>query len=261
MKELFFAVLGTCTLLFSFCSNPEIKEFTATDENGVLYQYEVIVPLTNFVRIKPLATADQLTGEVVIPTTVTYDETRYVITQIAEQAFEGYTGITHVTLPETLNTIEEKAFRNCTSLSQINTPQPLSTIEEQAFENCVSLDEFSLDASISTLGESCFAGCSSLTDITLPSSLNSVSSRAFYGCTSVTNVFISSTINSIGEEAFAGCTSVTQMTSQAGMPPTAYANTFDGIDADIPVTVPMGGLNYYQTATGWNHFTNYSGVY
>ncbi len=261
MKTLTIAALGFCSLLFSLCSNPEIRKFNATSEEGVIYEYEVIVPLMNYVRVRPLTTADQLTGEVTIPSTIKYDGTRYVVTQIAAEAFEDYAGITRVTLPATISTIEEEAFRNCTALSQINTPQPLSTIEEQAFENCVSLTDFSFDASISTLGEECFAGCTSLTDITLPTSLNTISQRAFFGCTSVTNISLSSTINSIGAEAFAGCLNVEQMTCMAGMPPAASANSFNGIDSEIPVTVPMGGIDYYRTATGWNHFTNYNGVY
>ncbi len=261
MKTISFSILALCSLLFSFCSNPEISEFTATESNGVTYKYEVIVPLMNYVRVSPVTSANDLIGEVTIPSTVTYEGTRYVVTQIAEEAFEDYTGITEVVLPSTLTTIEEEAFKGCTSLAEINTPQPLSTIGESAFEGCISLIEFDFVASISTLGVSCFEACSSLNDITLPTSLNTIPSRAFYGCSAATSIFISSTVNNIGAEAFAGCSGVTSITSQAGMPPTANANTFDGIDASIPVTVPMGGLSFYQTATGWNHFYNFNGVY
>ncbi len=261
MKTISFTILALCTLLLSFCSNPEIKEFTATESNGVTYKYEVIVPLMNYVRVSPVTPASQLSGEVNIPATITYEGTRYVVTQIAEEAFEDYTLITEVELPATVTTIEEEAFKGCIALTEINTPQPLSTIGESAFEGCIALTEFDFVASISTLGVSCFEGCTSLDEIELPTSLNTIPSRAFYGCSAANTIFISSTVNTIGAQAFAGCTGVTSITCQAGMPPTANANTFDGIDASIPVTVPMGGLSFYQTATGWNHFYNFNGVY
>lgn len=261
MKTIIFGILGLCTLLFSFCSNPEISEFTATDDNGVTYEYEVVVPLMHYVRVSPVTTASQLTGTVVIPATVYYEGTRYVVTQIAEEAFEDYTGITEVVVPGTVTTIEEEAFKGCTSLTEINTPQPLSTIEASAFEGCSSLTDFNFVASISTLGVSCFEGCSSLEEIELPTSLNTIPTRAFYGCSDAESIFISSTVLTVGAEAFAGCTGVTEMTCMAGMPPTANANSFNNMNASIPVTVPMGGLNYYRTATGWSHFSNYTGVY
>ncbi len=248
-------------MLFSVCSNPGVSKFNATTEEGVEYEYEVVVPLTNFVRVKPVTSAEVLTGEVTIPSTVSYDGTTYVVSQIAAGAFEDYTGITEVTLPSTISTIENKAFRGCSALSEINTPQPLSTIGDYAFEGCGSLEEFSFDASISALGRSCFANCSSLVSIVLPTSLNTVPERAFYGCSSVGSIYIDRTVNAIGAEAFAGCSGVASMTCMAGMPPTAYANTFDGIDVNIPVTVAMGGLDFYRTATGWSRFVNYTGVY
>lgn len=261
MKTKIIVALSMLTFLFSNCASLELPKFAASTEDGITYEYEGIVPLTNFVRIRPITPSDQLTGEVTIPSTVSYEGTTYVVSQIAAQAFANYDGITKIVLPPTVSTIEAEAFRGCTMLSQINTPQPLSTIGDYAFEGCSSLAAFSFVASISTLGQCCFANCSSLGDISLPTSLNTIPYRAFYGCSNVSTIFIDATVNSIGAEAFAGCRSVIQITCKAGMPPTASANTFDLIDAEIPVTVPMGGLNYYATAIGWNHFVNFQGVY
>jgi len=254
-------LVGLCSVLFSFCSSLDVKKFTASTDEGVAYEYEVVVPLTNFVRIRPLVPADVLVGEVTLPTTVKYDGTNYVVSQIAAHAFENYTGITSMTLPSTISTIEDYAFKGCTSMESINTPQPLSTIGTSAFEDCIALRQFDFVASISKLGQSCFANCVSLTDITLPTSLNTIPNMAFYGCAGVKSIFIDATVNAIGANAFAGCTGVTEMTCKAGMPPTANANSFAGIDPNIPVTVPMGGLDFYRTAMGWSQFVNYYGVY
>lgn len=261
MKKLIFTTIVLCSMMVSGCSKLGVHYFTAATETGIVYEYEVIVPLMNYVRILPLATPSQLTGNVTIPTTVQYEDTYYIVSQIGSHAFENYSGITQITLPSTVTTIEDNAFRNCTGLSEINTPRPLSTIGNYAFANCSSLREFNFIASISTLGEGCFENCSSLSDLTLPTSLNNIPNRAFYGCRSIRSIYIDRTVLLIGAEAFAECTGVAEMTCMAGMPPTAFDNSFNGINSNIPITVPMGGLDFYVTATGWCNFTNYSGVY
>jgi len=255
-------ILAIVALLFTMasCSNPSITDFTVTD-NGIEYEYEVIVPLMNFVRIAPVTPANHLTGEVTLPSTVNYNGTNYVVSQIAESAFEGYTNITEVTLPATITTIEKKAFRGCTALSEINTPQPLSTIEAYAFENCTALEEFSLQASISTMGEGCFRNCSELEEVILPTSLNKLPAKAYEGCTGIETLYIDRVLLSIGSRAFAGCSGVTSFTCMTATPPTASADTFEGMDVNLTVNVPMANVEQYRVATGWNYFSDFVGVY
>ena len=89
--------LAFAALAMTNCSPLNITFFNATS-NGVEYKYEVIVPLTNFVRVTAITPADQLTGEVVIPSIVNYDGTNYVVSQIGKSAFEGYSSITEITI-------------------------------------------------------------------------------------------------------------------------------------------------------------------
>lgn len=251
-------VLALIALVMTNCSPLDLTTFNATT-NGVEYKYEVVVPLTNFVRVTAITPADQLTGEVVIPPTVKYDGTNYVVSQIGKSAFEGYSGITEMTIPSTISVIEEKAFRNCTALREINTPQPLSTIGDYAFEGCSSLESYSLQASISKLGEGCFRNCTSLTSLTFPTSLNNIPAKAFEECTALEEIYIDRNMLTIGEKAFFDCAAVTDFTCLTPTPPTASSNTFEGMDAGLPVTVPMANIEQYRTATGWSYFTNYQG--
>jgi len=247
-------------LAFTSCTFSTIDKFQAT-ANGVTYDVEVVVPLTNFARVTPLTEPGLLAGEVEIPSTVKYGRTTYVVSQIGKGAFEGYTRITDVTLPSTISVIEENAFKGCTSLVRINTPQPLSTIGNYAFENCTSLESFSLQASISTLGEGCFRNCKSLTDITFPTSLNNIPRYAFQGCTSLKSIYIDRTMLTIGEEAFAGCAGVTSFVCLSATPPSAGVNTFAGMNPELPIVVPMASVEQYYEAIGWNYFVNYQGKY
>ena len=251
-------VLALIALTMTNCSPLNLTTFNATT-NGVEYKYEVVVPLSNFVRVTAITPADQLTGEVVIPSTVNYDGTNYVVSQIGKSAFKGYSGITEMTIPSTVSVIEEKAFRNCTALREINTPQPLSSIGDYAFEGCSSLESYDLQASISKLGEGCFRNCTSLTSVTFPTSLNNIPAKAFEGCTALEEIYIDRNMLTIGEKTFFGCAAVTDFTCLTPTPPTASSNTFEGMDAGLPVTVPMANIEQYRTATGWSYFTNYQG--
>lgn len=258
MRTRIIAIMALFSMALAGCSPLNVWNFNSSS-NGVEYRYEVVVPMMNYVRITAVTPADQLTGEVVIPSTVNHDGTYYVVTQIGKSAFEGYTGITKITLPSTVSVIEEKAFKGCTALGEINTPQPLSTIEAYAFENCSSLTEFDIQASVSTLGEGCFRHCTALEHIIFPTSLNNIPDKAFEGCTSIDSITIDRTMLSIGAKAFSGCSGVTAFTCLTPTPPAAHANTFEGMNSGIPVTVPMANVSQYQAATGWSYFTNYQG--
>lgn len=283
-KSISLIVLLTAFVLsVSSCTKLNSGDTFTYNFEGVDYTCEVIVSKMKYVRISPVAGPESLSGSIVIPSKVKYKRKTFLVTQIAENAFNGYTSITSVELPSTLSAIEEGAFRGCTSLEKINTPQPLSTIGDNAFEGCESLTHFDLEASISTLGVACFKNCTSLTAIKFPSSFTEIPEEAFSGCTSLRELEFSSTImkigggafvnclgvktikmdrsvQSIGDSAFAGCSALTSMTCLTATPPSCYSSTFNGVP-DIIVTVPMASVGNYQQATGWNHFSEFEGVY
>lgn len=266
------------------CSKLHSGDTFTVATDSIDFQYEVIVSKMNYVRVSPVAGPNELTGDVVIPSQITYDGDLFVVTQVARNAFSNYTSITSVELPSTLSVIEDGAFQNCTSLKTINTPQPLSTIGAHAFDGCRQLEAFSLMASISTLGEACFKGCAALVDVEFPSSFTSIPNEAFRGCSSLTALDFPSTIMQIGDKAFAdctgiitvnmdrsvqilgdrafaGCTGIEAITCLTPTPPICSSSTFEEVPADATVTVPMTNVSDYQTAVGWNHFINYIGTY
>ena len=56
------------------------------------------------------------TGSVVIPSTVTYSGTTYSVTSIGSGAFDGCTGLTSVTIPNSVTSIGTYAFDDSTGL-------------------------------------------------------------------------------------------------------------------------------------------------
>lgn len=113
MKARFFLSLAFAAIVLTGCSLG-VDRFQATSD-GVTYDMEVVVPLTNFVRIASVTTSEPLSGEVVISPTVKYGRTTYVVSQIGKGAFRDFSLLTSVTLPSTVSVIEEKAFVGCTS--------------------------------------------------------------------------------------------------------------------------------------------------
>lgn len=57
--------------------------------------------------------SNEYTGNVVIPASVTYNETTYSVTRIGWDAFQGCSGLTSVTIPNSVTSIGSNAFRGC----------------------------------------------------------------------------------------------------------------------------------------------------
>lgn len=58
---------------------------------------------------------------------------------IGEKTFYGCSGLTNLTLPESLTTIGAGAFAGCSALKSIVIPQKVSSIYQYAFSNCTGL--------------------------------------------------------------------------------------------------------------------------
>ncbi len=87
--------------------------------------------------------------------------------------------------------------------------------------------------------------------------LTSLEPRAFYNCSSLTSITIPNNVASIDSIAFSGCSSMNSITVLAETPPTLGSRAFRGVPIGIPVHVPCGTLGAYQSASGWNSFTNF----
>ncbi len=83
------------------------------------------------------------------------------------------------------------AFYGCTGLTEVTIPNSVVTIGISAFYGCTSLTEITIPDSVVTIGTSAFHGCTGLTDITIGKGITSIAAGAFSSCTALTNVYIS----------------------------------------------------------------------
>ena len=151
------------------------------------------------------AVADEYTGEVAIPATVTHGGVTYRVTSIRGNAFRRCSGLTSITIPEGVTSIGSGAFSDCTSLASITIPSSVTSIGSSAFFDCTSLTSVILPEGVTSIGGDAFYCCTSLASITIPEGVTSIGNSAFERCTSLTSITIPEGVTSIGGYAFYKC--------------------------------------------------------
>lgn len=100
-------------------------------------------------------------------------------------------GLTSVTIPNSVISIGDHAFRDCSGLTSITIPNNVPSIRDWTFYGCRSLTSITIPSSVISIGERAFYGCSGLTSITIPNNVTSIGSDAFWNCYGLKNVNIS----------------------------------------------------------------------
>lgn len=86
--------------------------------------------------------------------------------------------------------IATSAFRSCTGLTGVTVPDSVTTIQGYAFISCNGLTSLSLGSGVESIGTRAFYRCLNLPDVTLPASLTSLSGEAFSLCDSLTSITV-----------------------------------------------------------------------
>ena len=91
------------------------------------------------------------TGNLTIPSSVTYEGTTYSVTGIGGYALSGCDGLTSVIIPNSVIDIKPGAFTNCRSLTNIIIPNSVTYIREYAFSGCSSLSHIIIPNSVTVI--------------------------------------------------------------------------------------------------------------
>lgn len=149
------------------------------------------------------------TGNLTIPSSVTYSGITYAVTSIESLAFYYCNELTSVIIPNSVTSIEFAAFGYCDGLLSVTIPNSVVWIGNNAFSGCSGLTSISIPNSVVSIGDEAFSYCSGLTSVALPNNITSISSDVFYNCSSLISIVIPNGVTSIGDAAFAGCSGLT----------------------------------------------------
>ena len=111
------------------------------------------------------------------------------IGRLGTAAFES-TGLTHVTIPDTVQQVDPAVFQNCTSLVSVKLPEGITEIDQYLFANCISLQNVDMPDTITKINIYAFHNCTSLTSLALPKNLSSLSVGCFDKCINLQHVVV-----------------------------------------------------------------------
>ena len=156
-----------------------------------------------------------------------------------------------------ITSIGDYAFEDFTALTSVTIPNSVKRIGEYVFDGCTSLRLLKIGNGVTSIGEFAFARCSLLSSIIIPNSVTDINDYAFYYCEFLTSVKIGNGVRSIGDYAFYGCFSLTFVTCEAIEVPRLFSQTFGEVRVDkATLYVPVESLELYKNAYIWRDFYN-----
>ena len=209
---------------------------------------------------------DEYSGEVIIPSIVSYRNTEFEVTEIGPGAFSGCTNLTSVSIPNSVTKIGDYAFSGCSGITHINVPKDAGLSGIYSFQGCTGELIMNNNRNVSyqtgtgsntTYGP--FYG-SEFTKVTIGDDVTTLMINAFWNCTSIKEVVIPENVTKIEKGAFYGCTGIANITCHAVNPPTCGTDVFYQVDKSIPVYVPAESIEAYKAAEYWNEFTNIQAI-
>ena len=235
MKKLLALLLCLALCLPGLCASaetPEPETFSSGD-----YQYRVLEDGTaEITRYKGkeenLSIPETLDG---LP-----------VTGIGDYAFSYCTGLTSVTIPNSVTAIGDEAFYRCEWLTSVTIPDSVVTIGNNPFCYCSSLASIRVSPDQPAFavidgvlfGKEdkrliCYPEGLSASSYEIPKGIVAIGDEAFYECRSLNAIIIPDSVTSIGDGAFYGCGNLTSIVVGCDSYAAEYCQ-----ENDLPYTYP-----------------------
>ena len=174
------------------------------------------------------------------------------VTSIGDYAFSNCSGLTSITIPDSVTNIGRYVFEGCSKLASVVIGESVTSINYAAFHRCSKLASVVIGESVTSIGDYAFKDCSSLASVVIPDSVTSIGFVAFKDCSKLASVVIGESVTSIGERAFEGCSSLMSVIIYASNPPVLNTNVF--LENLTAIYVPAESIDSYIGADGWSNY-------
>ncbi len=165
------------------------------------------------------------------------------VTSIGNSAFYGCADLASITIPNSVTSMGNSVFCGCTGLTSVTLSNNVTSIGYKAFYHCTGLTSITIPNGVTSMGDSVFYGCTGLASITIPNGVTSIGYRAFYYCTGITSITIPNSVTSIDSLAFSNCTGLTSFTIGDGLTD-LYLSIFSDCGVNR-ITIPKNVENIY----------------
>lgn len=112
------------------------------------------------------------------------------MTYIPMGLFEDCSGLTSVTIPNSVTSIGNYAFSDCTSLTTVTIPNSVTVIGDMAFYECRRLKKVIIGNGIENIYKKAFAHCHNLTDIYCYAMKVPLTQNDIFWCSNVDNIIL-----------------------------------------------------------------------
>ena len=233
MKKLtLFALLIAFSCINTYAHLTEIK--------GIFYRFsgsEAIVTYKSFEYGNeeggtdmdgPDEFSNEYSGKIVIPQSVKYKGRTYRVTMIDDCAFYDCSGVTSVTLPNSITYIGNGAFSDCTNLSNITVGNAVKYVgwgildgtkwQKKQPNGILYLGKYCLGykgsqpegilkikAGTTVIAGQAFGSCEDITSIEIPNTLITIGAYAFSGCHDIQSITFPFSMKNISVNAFYDC--------------------------------------------------------
>lgn len=262
---------GTTTITVSFAGDddyaPGEASYTLTVESNEVFINDLKYKLNPQELTAEVIRGNTLSGDIVIPSTVTYSGKTYTVTAIGRSAFLSCRNLLSVTIPNTVTSIGQQAFSYCDALKAMTIPKSVTSINRAIFSYDNNMETIVVEAGnpvysspnncnaiiltaenkliqgckatvipegVECIGEYAFNGFSELKTIKLPSSLNAIEYLAFYQ-SGLTSIVIPKGMTNLSHGSFHSCVDLTSIRMESGS--TKYSS-------------PAGSNAIVETASG-----------